>query len=59
MCLGTKAGVTDGDPDHLLVDASGELPQRFQYGRFAVLSAIGVVDNATRSTLLTFYFHIL
>jgi FSR family fosmidomycin resistance protein-like MFS transporter len=54
MCLGTKPGVTNGDPDHLLVDASEELPQRFQHGRFAVLSAIGVVDNATRSTLLTF-----
>lgn len=54
MCSGTKPGVKNGDPDHLLVGASEEPSQRSRRGRFAVLSAIGVVDNATRSTLLTF-----
>ncbi len=54
MCSGTKPGVKNGNAGHLLVDASGEPSQRFRRGRFAVLSAIGVVDNATRSTLLTF-----
>jgi FSR family fosmidomycin resistance protein-like MFS transporter len=54
MCSEPETGVKNADPDDLFVDASGEPSQRFRRGRFAVLSAIGVVDNATRSTLLTF-----